>query len=61
MLIAIDHGNKQMKLVRSEPFISGLLESDVRPFGTDVLKYREKYYQISDRRILYRRDKMEDD
>ena len=61
MLIAIDHGNKQMKLVRSEPFISGLLESDVRPFGTDVLKYKEKYYQISDRRIPYRRDKTEDD
>lgn len=61
MLIAIDHGNKQMKLVRSEPFISGLLESEVRPFGADVLKYKEKYYQISDQRIPYRRDKTEDD
>lgn len=61
MLIAMDHGNKQMKLVRSEPFISGLLESEARPFGADVLKYREKYYQISDQRIPYRRDKTEDD
>lgn len=61
MLIAIDHGNKQTKLVRSEPFISGLQESEVRPFGADVLKYREKYYQISDQRIPYRRDKTEDD
>jgi len=61
MLIAIDHGNKQMKLVRSEPYISGLLESEVRPFGPDVLKYKEKYYQISDQRIPYRRDKTEDD
>ena len=61
MLIAMDHGNKQVKLVRSEPFISGLSESEVRPFGADVLKYREKYYQISDRRIPYRRDKTEDD
>lgn len=61
MLIAIDHGNKQMKMVRSGPFISGLLESEVRPFGADVLKYREKYYQISDQRIPYRRDKTEDD
>ncbi len=43
MLIAIDHGNKQVKLVRSEPFISGLSESDVRPFGLDVLKYKDKY------------------
>ena len=42
MLIAIDHGNKQMKLVRSATFISGLAESEVRPFGTDVLKYKDK-------------------
>ena len=61
MLIAMDHGNKQMKLVRSEPFISGLLESEVQPFGTDVLKYGDKYYQLSDQRIPYRRDKTEDD
>lgn len=59
MLIAIDHGNKLIKLVRSESFLSGLAESDVRPFGTDVLKYRDKYYQISDQRIPYRRGKME--
>lgn len=61
MLIAIDHGNKQIKLVRSEPYISGLSESEVRPFGADVLKYGDKYYQISDQRIPYRRDKTEDD
>lgn len=61
MLIALDHGNKQCKLVRSEPFISGLTESEVQPFGMDVLKYHDKYYQISDRRIPYRRDKTEDD
>lgn len=61
MLIAIDHGNKLVKLVRSEPFVSGLSESEVRPFGTDVLKYGDKYYQISDQRIPYRRDKTEDD
>jgi len=56
----MDHGNKQMKLVRSESFISGLQESEVMPFGMDVLKYNEKYYQISDQRIPYRRDKTED-
>ena len=60
MLIAIDHGNKLVKLVRSKPFVSGLSESEVRPFGTDVLKYGDKYYQISDQRIPYRRDKTED-
>lgn len=61
MLIAADHGNKQMKLIRSEPFISGLSESEVQPFGANVLKYEDKYYQISDQRIPYRRDKTEDD
>lgn len=61
MLIAIDHGNKQIKLVRSEPYVSGLTESEVQPFGADVLKYREKYYQLSDQRIPYHRDKTEDD
>ena len=61
MLIAIDHGNKLVKLVRSEPFISGLSESEVQPFGTDVLKYGDKYYQISDQRIPYHRDKTEDE
>lgn len=61
MLIAMDHGNKLIKLVRNEPFISGLSESEVRPFGVNVLKYGDKYYQISDQRIPYRRDKSEDD
>ncbi len=47
--------------MRSEPFISGLTESEVRPFGMDVLKYKDKYYQISGQRIPYRWDKTEDD
>lgn len=61
MLISIDHGNKQIKLLRSEPFVSGLRESEARPYGADVLKYMGKYYQISDQRIPFRRDKTEDD
>lgn len=61
MLISIDHGNKQIKLLRSEPFVSGLRESEVRPYGADMLKYMGKYYQVSDQRIPYRRDKTEDD
>lgn len=51
MLISIDHGNKQIKTIHCNPFTSGLTESDVQPYGRDVLKYREKYYQISDQRI----------
>ena len=61
MLIAIDHGNASLKTVNCEPFRAGLLESDVRPFGNDVLKYKGKYYQLSEQRIPYRRDKTEDE
>ena len=61
MLISIDHGNKQIKTIHCNPFTSGLTESDVQPYGRDVLKYREKYYQISDQRIPYHRDKTEDE
>lgn len=61
MLIAIDHGNRLCKGVHIEPFISGLTESEVEPFGPNVLKYRGKFYQLTDQRIPYRRDKTEDD
>ena len=61
MLIAIDHGNKSVKLAHSDPFTSGLVESDVPSFGTDTLNYRGKYYQLSNQRIPYHRDKTEDE
>lgn len=61
MLIAIDHGNKQIKTINCEPFTSGLLESDTQPFGKDVLMYKGKYYQTTDQRIPYRKDKTEDE
>ena len=61
MLISIDHGNKQIKTAHCEPFTSGLMETDVQPFGTNVLQYRDKFYQIAEQRIPYRRDKTEDD
>jgi len=61
MLIGIDHGNRLIKLARREPFTCGLVESDIAPFGADVLKYKGKFYQLSDQRIPYHRDKTEDD
>lgn len=61
MLIAIDHGNEQIKTVNCEPFTSGLLDSDTKPFGKDILLYQGKYYQLSGQRIPYRKDKTEDD
>lgn len=60
MLIAIDHGNKQIKCVH-RTFTSGLMESDTKPpFGDKVLKYQGRYYSISERRIPYMRDKTVD-
>ncbi len=61
MLIAVDHGNKQMKTVHCQPFVSGLAESADRPFGRDILKYQDKFYSLSEQRIPYKRDKTEDD
>ena len=62
MLIAIDHGNVNMKLnAGGRVFTSGLRESDTRPpFGDDILKYKDKYYTISDKRIPYQREKFRD-
>ena len=61
MLIAIDHGNKQIKLPGGRSFTSGLCESDARPpFGDDFLKYKGKYYALSDKRIPYMRTKSGD-
>jgi len=48
--------------MESRTFISGLRESDIRPpFGDDILKYKGKYYTLSDQRIPYMRDKSTDD
>lgn len=61
MLIAIDHGNKLIKIPNHEPFTSGLEESDVPPFAGETLKYQGKYYTLSEKRIPYHRDKTEDE
>lgn len=61
MLIAIDHGNKLVKVSNHAPFTSGLQESDTPPFGGETLKYQGKYYTLSERRIPYHRDKTEDE
>lgn len=61
MLIAVDHGNKQMKTAH-KTFPSGVCESDTRPpFGKNVLSYKGKYYTLSEQRIPYMRDKTNDE
>ena len=61
MLISIDHGNKQVKTIHHAPFTSGLVCSEVRPFGGETLTYQGKYYTLTDQRIPYRRDSTEDE
>ena len=63
MIIAVDHGNKQIKLASgNRVFTSGLRESDAcPPFGDDILKYKGKYYTVSEKRIPFMRDKSTDD
>lgn len=61
ILIAIDHGNKQIKTIHNT-FSSGLCESNTKPpFGENVLFYCEKYYTLSEQRIPYMRDKTTDE
>ena len=61
MLISIDHGNKQIKLTGKRFFTSGLRESDSRPpIGENFLKYKGKYYALSEKRIPYMRNKTDD-
>jgi len=61
MLIAVDHGNKQIKTVHCPPFVSGLAESTQKPFGKDVLSWQNKFYTLSGHRIPYHKNKTEDD
>lgn len=60
MIIAVDHGNKQMKTANTV-FTSGLLESDVKPpFGEGIIKFKDKFYALTEKRISVLRDKTVD-
>ena len=61
MIISIDHGNYAIKLSSGRSFVSGIRESDTRPpIGEDILKYKGKYYTLSEKRIPYMRTKFSD-
>ena len=61
MIIAIDHGNKNMKTPH-KTFTSGLKCSDLPfPLAADSLQYNGKYYMLTDERIPYMRNKTVDD
>lgn len=62
MIISIDSGNKNIK---TENFIfpSALAESkfNISGFGSDILEYNGKFYNLKGKRIKYMRDKTSDD
>lgn len=61
MLIAVDHGNYAIKTPNFS-FVSGLIESEVLPAIPDeVIRYKDHYYALTERRITYRRDKTKDE
>ena len=60
MIVAVDHGNKQVKTI-NKTFVSGFVESSMPPpFGEDVLEFNHRYYSLSDQRIPYLKDKSSD-
>lgn len=61
IVIAVDHGNRQMKTVH-HTFTSGLEESfSPPPLGGKAVKYAGKFYSLSEGRIPYMRDKTADE
>jgi len=61
MLFAIDHGNYQMKTTR-DCFISGLSEHAVQPpLAADIIEWKGKYWTLTENRLPYIRNKMNDD
>lgn len=56
MLIAVDHGNKQIKTIH-KVFTSGLRRSDTRPICEDFLEYKGTYYSLTNQRIPFTWDK----
>lgn len=61
MIIGVDLGNKNTKTKR-DLFISGVEFYDTKPpFADDVIKLGERYYALSNQRLYYTREKIEDE
>ena len=61
MIIAVDHGNKQIKSIH-KTFTSGYVESDFDPkLGGETIFFEGKYYTLAEKRINYLRDKSVDE
>ena len=61
MLIAVDHGNYNIKTPHYS-FMAGLAEHSVRPpMADEVLEYEGRFWTLSGKRLSYRRDKTKDE
>ena len=61
MIIAVDHGNRQIKSPNTM-FVSGYAWSESQPPpGSDALKYNGRYYTLSEQRFPFQRDKTTDE
>ena len=61
MLLAIDHGNKQIKTIHCPPFVSGLQQSITKPFGEISFNVMGPIMLFPINGFPYRKDKTEDD
>lgn len=59
-IIAIDHGNRNMK-TENLVFTSGLQASEKQPPFGDYMLYQNRYYALTEQRIPYQRDKTQDE
>lgn len=59
-IIAIDHGNRNMK-TENLVFTSGLQASEKQPSFGDYMLYQNRYYALTEQRIPYQRDKTQDE
>ena len=61
MIIGVDLGNKNTKTKR-DVFVSGVKLSGVKPpLVSDVIQLDDRYFSLSDERINYTREKIEDE
>lgn len=59
-IIAIDHGNRNMK-TENLTFTSGLQVSEKQPPFGDYMMYGDRYYVLTEQRIPYQKDKTIDE
>ena len=61
MVIAIDHGNSQIKTPNCVFPSAVRISKTPLPMATETVKFDESYYTLTNQRIRYRRDKTTDD